>query len=152
MKIKLKTQNSKLKTKIKSLKSLGFTLIELLVVISIIGILAALLTSSFSQAQKQSRDAKRKGDMKSVQNAFEQYSVTNGRYPENVTEANALFQDSILPVDPLNTATNYYKLTYNATGASYCVCAYLEIPGKGNATDYDCTMGTGNYACVKNLQ
>ena len=50
----------------------GFTLLELLVVIGIISILVALGTASYSTAQKKARDAKRKGDVRSIINAFEQ--------------------------------------------------------------------------------
>lgn len=53
-------------------KIFGFTLLELLVVISIIGILVAIGAASFSVAQRQGRNAKRRGDMKAVQNAMEQ--------------------------------------------------------------------------------
>ena len=60
----------------------GFTLIELLVVISIIGILAALATVSFSSTQKQARDTQRKSDLKQYQGALESYAnMHNGMYP-----------------------------------------------------------------------
>lgn len=60
----------------------GFTLIELLVVISIIGILAALATVSFTGTQKQARDTQRKSDLKQYQNIVEVYAnKNNGLYP-----------------------------------------------------------------------
>ena len=45
----------------------AFTLIELLVVISIIGILAAMVTVSFTASQRQARDAAKKSDLKQYQ-------------------------------------------------------------------------------------
>lgn len=59
----------------------GFTLIELLVVISIIAILVAAATVSWTQAQKKARDGKRKSDLKSLQQAFELYFEENNSYP-----------------------------------------------------------------------
>lgn len=60
----------------------GFTLIEMLVVVSIIGILAALATVSFSSTQKQARDTQRKSDLKQYQNSLEAYAnKSNGLYP-----------------------------------------------------------------------
>lgn len=60
----------------------GFTLIELLVVISIIGILAAVITVSFTSAQKQARDVTRKSDLTQYRNSLEMYAnKNNGLYP-----------------------------------------------------------------------
>lgn len=62
-------------------KRSGFTLIELLVVISIIAILVAAGTVSWTNAQVKGRDTKRKADIRTIQNALELYFQTNGRYP-----------------------------------------------------------------------
>jgi len=62
-------------------KKNGFTLIELLVVISIIGILAGLTLTSYSGAQKQARDTKRKSDLVNMRTALEAYYVSYNAYP-----------------------------------------------------------------------
>jgi len=62
-------------------KKSAFTLIELLIVISIIAILVAAATVSWSTAQKKARDGKRKSDLKSIQQALEIYIEENETYP-----------------------------------------------------------------------
>ncbi len=59
----------------------GFTLIELMVTISIIAIIAAVGITTFSQAQKLGRDARRKQDLRSLSIALELFYQKNGRYP-----------------------------------------------------------------------
>lgn len=59
----------------------GFTIIELMVVVTIIGILSAVLLSSFDQSRKQSRDKIRKAELKELQLAVELYKAQFGTYP-----------------------------------------------------------------------
>lgn len=59
----------------------GFTLIELLVVISIIGILATLVTANLNAARSRARDAQRKSDVKNTQTALRLYFNDHGVYP-----------------------------------------------------------------------
>lgn len=68
----------------------GFTLIELLVVISIIAILAAVVSVNALASNQQSRDAKRQSDLRTLQTAIELYKQKNGRYPAGCTPANAV--------------------------------------------------------------
>lgn len=71
-------------------KNLGFTLVELLVVISIIGILAALTTFSFTGAQRQARDSERKSDLSQYRTTLESFANKNdGLYPLYSTTINA---------------------------------------------------------------
>lgn len=62
----------------------AFTLIELVVVVSIIALLAGVVIVNTSEAQKQSRDNKRKADLTSVQAAIELYYASNRKYPTTV--------------------------------------------------------------------
>ena len=59
----------------------GFTLIEFLVVISIIAILTAVATVSYTNVQKKSRDGKRKSDLAAIQQALAVYYQDTGHYP-----------------------------------------------------------------------
>lgn len=133
----------------------GFTLLELLVVIAIIGILIALGTAAFSTAQQRGRDAKRRGDMKAMQNGFEQFYADpvagNGTYADCASMAGATYLPGGLPEDPKNSAPYVYACSGDAI--SYCACATLESPN-GNASDTSCTyVGTGGDTfCVSNLQ
>jgi prepilin-type N-terminal cleavage/methylation domain-containing protein len=80
----------------------GFTLLEMLVVVGIIAVLVSIGISSYSTAQKKARDAKRKSDLKAIQNALEQYySICGFQYP--TPQAGGGFSSIICPTPP---ATN----------------------------------------------
>jgi prepilin-type N-terminal cleavage/methylation domain-containing protein len=137
----------------------GFTLLELLVVISIIGILIAMGVVAFSTAQVTARDARRRGDLKSWQDALEQTYAENGSYSpvsgdgdcaDSVTEN----MNGLTPSDP-KTSVAYSN---ECEDAAYCICALLEkANGNGTtaATSTSCNFtgtGTGTYYCISNLQ
>lgn len=129
----------------------GFTLLEILVVISIIGILMALGAAAFSVAQRKGRDARRRGDMKSIQNGFEQYYATSGSvYTDPCSDmATAAIFPGGLPVDPKPSETYLYP---TCTTSSYCVCALLDNNTDGNSGGA-CNYGAATtHFCVSNLQ
>lgn len=142
---------------IKNMKKNAFTLFELLVSISIIAILTAIASLSFSGAQKKARDSRRISDMNSVQKAAEQYySFSNYKYP--LTSSGSWIADNgttimdIFPIDP--KGIGYTAPTPALTTTAYCFCAVLEN-NIGNSTNQTCTSfvnGTGHFYCVKNQQ
>jgi len=132
----------------------GFTLLELLIVISIIGILVAVATASYSSSQKKARNSRRMSDMKSVQNAAEQYYADN----DSVYPPSSVFGVTYLPAgwpsDPKPSYTYTYTPSAVVPVTSYTACAQME-GAVGNATSpagvgYPTTGGA--YYCVKNLQ
>lgn len=128
----------------------GFTLIEILVVIAIIAILISIGMASYTTAQRQGRDAKRRGDLKSIQNALEQYYANNNsNYP--LTSYSALGSEyfpGALPQDPRKKCD--YPQTDN-TAASYRICADLESAGSGFSCTGACASCEEDY-CLTQLQ
>ena len=103
----------------------SFTLLEMLIVLGIIAVILSVLTVSFSTAQKKSRDAKRKSDIKSLQGALEQYYSTCGyTYPITIPGAGiscgANVIISVVPVDPKTITPYQFNPTGSGTGFSIC--------------------------------
>lgn len=122
-------------------KSKGFTLIELLVVVAIIGILAALVISYLSQARLKSRDSRRKGDLRQIQTALEQYSDdNNGNYPAATASLVPSYMQRV-PTDPRTGAAYPYRVS--GTSTEYELNATLE-----NTNDQDDNNDGGNNANV----
>ena len=136
-------------------KNKGFTLIELRVVISIAAILMALGSVSYTTAQRKARDAKRRGDMKTISNAFEQYYSVNSGYGTlgEMTDPAAGFLPAGLPTDPKPSQS--YTVSANSGSQRYCVCAILETD-TGNAdapSGATCDFSTANgYYCIGQQQ
>ena len=64
-----------------SKKQQGFTIVELLIVIVVIGILAALVITTYTGIQAKARNSNRQTDVNSVQTQLEAYFAQNGHYP-----------------------------------------------------------------------
>lgn len=130
----------------------GFTIVELLIVIVVIGILAALVITTYSGIQQKGRNTERTTDLKAVQGQLEAYYATNGRYPattdlgttsaSNVTfiKANMKGLDPEALRDPKG-AVGDFSLGSGATGVANKY-QYKPSDDAGNACDNtttDCT-------------
>lgn len=143
-------------------RNLGFTLMELLIVIAIIGILVSVSVVSYSSAQKKGRDSRRHGDLKTLQNAWEQfYADNNANYPSSCAFSliptpgvmSGTYLPAGFPSDPKSGAvpTPYPGV---CSASAYCFCASLEGETNSNA---DCSGGAAaspyiGVACVRSLQ
>jgi type II secretion system protein G len=152
------------KIKLKS----GFTLVELLVVISIMGILTVITASNFVEAQKKSRDTKRKADLASISNALNMYYNDFGKFPGELNEVqikgglgmNKLVQNGgeftttdgniYMKEVPNEKSTGVTKYTYfvGGTGKSFRLWANLENDkdkcfqkGTSNPENYSVNIG-----------
>jgi len=108
------------------INKLGFTLIELLVVISIIGILAAMVTVSFTASQRQAKDTQRKSDLSQYRSSLESYAnKNNSLYPSRTDSSGAsasttLCSDMLLttcPEDPKNSSDATFIYKYQSDGS-----------------------------------
>ena len=160
----------------KANSSLGFTLVEILVVITIIGILATLGLANFRSSQIKSRDARRKADLKQIQNAMELIYNDYGRYPASTNEGlisacdfnkadpdatthPCFWGDTVndmsdgntiylkaIPQDPANFA---YFYEASSTGNAYRLLAHLENTQDPsyNQTIASSGVDCGSFAC-----
>ncbi len=127
-----------IKKKLEVKKQKGFTLIELLVVIAIIGLLATIVLVSLNTARTKARDTKRLADMRQIILALAMYhDDNNGNYPqenssnggwEHSYEDSGDFIDALkdngymsaVPVDPVNSGSQYYSYYVYGAGGSGC--------------------------------
>jgi len=146
----------------------GFSLVELLVVITIIAILSVVAYTAIGGHTITARDAKRKQDVSTIQNALELYIVEYNRYPESLATGDATPAAgwkipkkylSDIPLDP-NGDAYVYSLTGDKK--SYLLGATLEydgiftsfkayVVGNGDAVLLNgkgCTSNNGTETCA----
>lgn len=162
---KLKMQNLKLQ-----LKKSGFTLIELLITMSIIAILITLGLINYQVIVKNSRNAKRQADFKTIQSALEQYHgdqfvyplkgsgiCPNGQLtfgcPLTTVSGNRIYLN-LIPTDPLASNNRYcYKGVPEGCDndlikcTSYALYASLENPPP-SSPQFDCDERSYNYKVI----
>lgn len=119
------------------LKQQGFTIVELLIVIVVIGILAALVVTTFTGIQQRARNTERQTDVKAVHGQLEAWYASNGAYP-----AMAQVNDSTW------RGTNMKGLDAEALkdpkGSSQAVCATASATCYG----YAVFQSDGSTACT----
>lgn len=133
----------------------GFTMIELLVAATILAILSTIGVVSFQSASQRARDGKRRGDISQTRAALELYRSQYNVYPTpssytSMTGAlrTAQYLSDPLPADP--KPSPYVQYNYTTTGATYLMCARLEVSGTGNSSSNTSFNGSGtlDYYCM----
>ncbi len=131
------------------MRKAGFTLIELLVVISLIGILATLVTANLTAGRARGRDVARKSDLRSVGTSLRLYYNDKGTFPVSTTggeiedfpwgtkwsSATAVYMEA-LPKDPLPGGAYMYIL--DSADDTFTLSACLE-----NKSDDRCDKSGG---------
>lgn len=121
-------------------KESGFTIVELLIVIVVIGILAALVITTFSGIQRKARNTERETDIKALHGQLEAFFAQENRYPtlaeinqtgeenENWREENMRGLDAEALRDP-NGSTSALCATASATSPNACYSYVLDGDG-----------------------
>lgn len=124
-------------------KQQGFTIVELLIVIVVIGILAALVITTFTGIQQKARNTERQTDIKALHGQIEAYYAQNGSYPDLTSMNDLTATTGFLAVnmkgldkealkDPkgnsqalagTSTATQYGYAPFAADGTTACTTA-----------------------------
>jgi len=128
----------------------GFTIVELLIVIVVIGILAAIVITTYSGIQAKARNAKRQTDIQSLQTQFEAYFSQSGHYP-SLTDvngsawrtANMASLDVNAMIDPSSGETTANAALVTAPAAKEYSYAVTDSSGNScEATDTNCAKYT----------
>lgn len=134
-------------------KQQGFTIVELLIVIVVIGILAALVVTTFSGIQQKARNTERETDIKAIHGQLEAYYAQNGRYPtlDNMNDsgtATAFVETSLKGLDreSLKDPKSNAADTYDLGAAAANIYGYAPLDSAGgacnNAGGDDCVSYT----------
>ncbi len=153
------------------LKEKAFTLIELLVVIAIIGILAGVVLAGLTGAKEQSRDGRRKAEVREIKMALEICaSSQDNEYPDTTGGSGTYSSGSLkclglgtgetcfagrhsgldslrdclpaLPVDPSRTNAIFDSYLYS----SHCHTSHL--PGGGSCVYWQPEGAISNESCA----
>lgn len=126
----------------------GFTLVELLIVIVVIGILAALVITTYSGIQQKGRNTERQTDLKAVQGQLEAYYASNGYYPSLANlntqpgTGNWWIQDNMKGLDKealRDPSTSTYQLVGSVPAAGTYGYSYAASPsGCDNGSGGNC--------------
>lgn len=121
-------------------KQEGFTIVELLIVIVVIGILAALVVTTFTGIQQKARDTERQTDIKAVHGQLEAYYAQNGSYPAMAQINDATWRSTNMK----GLDTEALKDPKGATAAlaasvSATAYGYAATPGTCTTAANDCT-------------
>lgn len=113
----------------------GFTLIELMIAITIVAIVSSIGFVTYSTAQRNARDTRRKQDLRQIATALELYYQKNSnQFPagssmkdDQAAWSNLLSSQYInrMPKDPKGGG-NYVYLYHSSDTSSYFLCALLE--------------------------
>ncbi|HET9721974.1 MAG TPA: type II secretion system protein [Candidatus Saccharimonadales bacterium] len=130
----------------------AFTIVELLIVIVVIGILAALVVTTYNGIQQKARDTERKTDINALHAHAEAYEAENGKYPSTAEFNTASFRatnmqglDNAALQDPKWSSSNAsctvsgaVQLQNSTTPSSGCY-GYAATPALcDNAGNGDC--------------
>jgi len=140
---------------LKKRRQSGFTIVELLIVIVVIGILAALVITTYAGIQAKARNAKRQTDMNAVQTQLEAYFAQNGNYPTyanlssstwDTTNLKSLDQGALH--DPSSSSTG---ITLSLTAGSK-VYQYAPLNSSGTSCETDAPPDCATYTLTATLE
>ena len=120
-------------------KLYGFTLVEIMIVVAIIALLAAIAIPNLMRAKVASNESSAQATLKTIANALETYTISNGQYPSETT--------SLIGAAPPYLNKDYFASTYNgytftATLSNYTY-SITAVPSSSSTGATSFTISTG---------
>ena len=82
--MKIDQKVTKMQQQLRNKKRAGFTLVEVIAVTAMLGVLAAMLMPSISDANNRARNTKLHNDLTTIDHAIQVYKMDTGKCPETV--------------------------------------------------------------------
>ena len=131
----------------------GFTIVELLIVIVVIGILAALVITTFTGIQQRARNTERETDIKAIHGQVEAYFAQFGVYPtlahlndDTWRPANSM---GGLDEEALHAPNQTSDVAATASASQY---GYALLPGGCDDDTTNATADCATYTLTANLE
>jgi type II secretion system protein G len=129
---------------LKKVSQKGFTIVELLIVIVVIGILAALVITTYNGIQQKGRNTERETDLKALQGQLEAYYAQNGAYPDE-TQLTTTSATNVTFIGASMKGLDKEALRDpKAAAGSYALAAAPAA----NVYSYEATQADGATACT----
>lgn len=90
-------------------KASGFTYIELLLVLSVMALLAGIVTSVAARKVRQSKEAALREDLRVLRKAVDDYYADNGRHPERLEDLVEKRYLRSVPKDPFTESEETWR-------------------------------------------
>jgi prepilin-type N-terminal cleavage/methylation domain-containing protein len=120
-------------------KTGGFTLVEVMIVVAVIALLAAIAIPNLLRAKVASNESSAQATLKTIANALETYTITNGKYPSDTTSLIGA-APPYLNKDYFISAYNGYTFTASLSDYAYAITA---VPSSSNHGVTSFTISTG---------
>jgi prepilin-type N-terminal cleavage/methylation domain-containing protein len=128
---------------LKKKASSGFTIVELLIVIVVIGILAALVVTTYNGIQQKARDTERKTDVNAMHGQLEAYQAQNGKYPTLANLVDATFRSANMKGLDAAALTAPNGTVLDSAAATISKYSYVPAPAAcDNTSGNECTSYT----------
>lgn len=125
----------------------GFTFIEILTVVTMLGILAGIISIAVIGAAGRSRDARRKADLDLIKKALGTYAIDNGGYPMHYKQTGSggpgIYRDAMCNAK-VDTNLNNAWITLQSQLKGYLAGGILPTDPKGRCKGTYPTHGDPN--------
>lgn len=122
------------------MKNKGFSLLELLIVIAIVGLIASVAVPKYLRSTNKARWETSRLELKRVAEAFDQYNLDHGSYPEFASWEEIASSDNLLIreqyIDKIPEKDKFGRSYEGNSKADTYLFAGLAAPGEKFSLDY----------------